>query len=78
MNGVGWGIGVFFVLIVFLPVYFVVRKPLPMERQAYGGAPVGPAQLCASCGKYSSPASRFCSICGQQLVPSFASQIPQK
>jgi len=27
MNGWGWGIGVFFLLIVLLPLYFILRKP---------------------------------------------------
>jgi len=28
MSAWGWGIGVFLLMIVFLPVYFIVRKPL--------------------------------------------------
>ncbi len=28
MNAWGWGIGVFLLLIVFLPLYFILRKPL--------------------------------------------------
>lgn len=27
MNPWGWGIGVFFMLIIFLPIYLIVRKP---------------------------------------------------
>lgn len=27
MNYIGWGIGVFFLLIIFLPLYFFMRKP---------------------------------------------------
>lgn len=27
MNGILWGIGVFLLLIIFLPIYFIVRKP---------------------------------------------------
>ncbi|MCX6328137.1 MAG: hypothetical protein NTZ85_01300, partial [Bacteroidia bacterium] len=27
MNAWGWGIGVFLLLIVFLPLYFILRKP---------------------------------------------------
>jgi 4-amino-4-deoxy-L-arabinose transferase-like glycosyltransferase len=27
MSSWGWGIGVFLVLIVFLPLYFILRKP---------------------------------------------------
>jgi drug/metabolite transporter (DMT)-like permease len=28
MNGFGWGVGVFLLMILFLPLYFIVRKPL--------------------------------------------------
>jgi len=28
MSGFGWGAGVFFLMIIFLPLYFIVRKPL--------------------------------------------------
>jgi hypothetical protein len=28
MNAWGWGIGVFLLLIVFLPLYFILRKPI--------------------------------------------------
>jgi len=28
MNGFGWGAGVFLLMILFLPLYFIVRKPL--------------------------------------------------
>jgi len=28
MNGIGWAIGVFLLMIVFLPIYLIVRKPL--------------------------------------------------
>ena len=64
MNGVGWGIGVFMVLIVFLPLYLVVRKPLtlPMISSATR------ALLCATCGKYSTSGGRFCQFCGQELA----------
>jgi len=32
MNAWGWGIGVFLLLIIFLPIYFITRKPL-LENQ---------------------------------------------
>jgi len=28
MNAWGWGIGVFLLLIIFLPLYFILRKPV--------------------------------------------------
>lgn len=27
MNSFGWGLGVFALMIIFLPLYFIVRKP---------------------------------------------------
>ncbi len=35
MNAWGWGIGVFLLLIVFLPIYFISRKP-KLEEQSIG------------------------------------------
>jgi MFS family permease len=32
MNAWAWGIGVFLVLIVFLPLYFILRKPKLKEE----------------------------------------------
>ena len=32
MNAVGWAIGVFLLLIVFLPLYFIKRKPLTQRK----------------------------------------------
>lgn len=28
MNAIGWGLGTFLMMIVFLPLYFIMRKPL--------------------------------------------------
>ena len=35
MNPWGWGIGVFLLLIVFLPLYFITRKPLAEAGSNY-------------------------------------------
>ncbi len=44
MNPIGWGIGVFLILIVFLPIYFMVRKPILTEGERPADiAPAGPA-----------------------------------
>ncbi len=32
MNSWGWGIGVFLLLIVFLPLYFILREPKIKEE----------------------------------------------
>jgi len=39
MNGIGWGIGVFLLCIVFLPIYLLTRKPLLPQAQPYGNPP---------------------------------------
>ena len=39
MNGIGWGIGVFLLCIVFLPIYLITRKPLLAQQQPYGYPP---------------------------------------
>lgn len=39
MNPWGWGIGVFLLLIVFLPLYFIQRKPL-LEDQNVSNAEI--------------------------------------
>jgi len=73
MNGVGWGIGVFAVLIVFLPLYLIVRKPI--VSQLPQGAPPPLPQLksvagyCNKCGSPLQVGSRFCSGCGATLEP---------
>jgi MFS family permease len=41
MNGILWGIGVFLVCIVFLPIYLIVRKPLLAQQQPYSYPPPG-------------------------------------
>ncbi len=42
MNAAMWGIGVFLLLIVFLPLYFIMRKPLVDAHGAQGGYPMQP------------------------------------
>lgn len=34
MNPWGWGIGVFLLLIIFLPLYFILRKPKLEDQKA--------------------------------------------
>jgi len=77
MNGVLWGIGVFLLCIVFLPIYLIVRKPLLAQPQPYGYPPAPPAP--PQPYSYQPPAApppgpppvpqtpRFCSNCGTQL-----------
>lgn len=50
-----WILGIIGLLIVFLPLYFIVRPPLPS------------ATPCSSCGAYNYKKDRFCRRCGSQL-----------
>jgi hypothetical protein len=71
MNGVLWGIGIFFVCPVFLILYLIVRRPIlmappPGYPQSYPPAagPGGPARMCPACGKYHDGSAQFCPHCG--------------
>lgn len=71
MNGVLWGIGVFLLCIVFLPLYLIVRKPVlmagpPGYPPAYPpvAGPGGPPRMCPACGKYHDGSAQFCPHCG--------------
>ena len=79
MNGVLWGIGVFLLCIIFLPIYLIVRKPLLAEVQPYypplqasppyGQQPPGPTPTAPPPVEPGQPGHRFCSNCGAQLTP---------
>ena len=67
---VGWAAGVFLLLIVFLPLYFIFRP----AKQVVVNTPVvintssvGNPQLCKSCGKYFDGNPDFCPNCGTSL-----------
>jgi zinc-ribbon domain len=75
MSGILWGIGVFLLCIIFLPIYLIVRKPL-LPQQPYGYPPVQPppgtyppaaqpGHFCSNCGTHIDPAARFCPNCGK-------------
>lgn len=71
MNGVAWAIGVFFLCIVFLPIYLIVRKPL-LAQQPYGYPPPGqqpppPGHFCSNCGTPVQPGVKFCPNCGKPV-----------
>jgi hypothetical protein len=66
-NTMAWGFGVFMLLIVFLPLYFINRNPLPSEVRVAPPIPMGIPVLCSNCGKYSSVGTSFCPHCGSKL-----------
>ncbi len=84
MNGVLWGIGVFLLCIVFLPIYLIVRKPLLAQSYGYPPGPPPPPQPAQPYGYQPGPAAplphspppvepaqpmhHFCSNCGTQLT----------
>jgi len=55
-----WALGVFLMLIIFLPLYFIVR-PRPLEEQRA-------VVYCKSCGQYNPMGSEYCKHCGTQLT----------
>jgi len=70
MNGLLWGLGVFFLCIIFLPIYLFVRKPLlatpappPTPAAQFPPPPTG-APFCKNCGNALQPGARFCEKCG--------------
>jgi hypothetical protein len=54
-----WGIGAGLMLIFFLPLYFLVRKPMQTVK-------------CAACGSDSAASLAFCGECGQSLAQTAA------
>lgn len=66
MNGIVWGLGVFLLCIVFLPIYLIVRKPV---LTAPGAANVPPSrtQFCGNCGAEMPAGARFCQKCGFEV-----------
>ena len=71
MNGLLWGIGVFLICIVFLPLYLILRKPLlapgggaVAPRPGYALGDRAPSGFCHKCGAPLQPDARFCGNCG--------------
>ena len=68
MQGLLWAIGVFFILIVFLPLYFFHRNRRKQRLQAPGGAPApAPLTSCFYCGRPFPGDPKVCPHCGQSL-----------
>ena len=66
MNSVGWAIGTFLLLILFLPLYLILRKPVVMNPAVYppGVGPLPGSRMCPNCGQYYQGNARFCPACG--------------
>jgi zinc-ribbon domain len=77
MAPVVWFFGVFLLLIVVLPIYFIVRKPLLPQYQPQLAQPtllsssnrvltmLPMTSLCPHCGKYYAANANFCPLCGK-------------
>jgi hypothetical protein len=76
MNAKFWFFGVFLLLIVFLPIYLLSRKPLlpqyqpqfpqPQQTQLNPVFAATPAPtLCRPCGQYYAGPARDCPLCGK-------------
>ena len=66
-TAVGWGIGVFFLLIVFLPLYLWSRR----KASPAGAAPTSAAPIagvpCRYCGYENAGNPDYCGKCGRQM-----------
>ena len=67
-QGLLWAIGVFFILIVFLPLYFFYRNKRKKTVKVPGRAPA-PASVtpCFYCGQPYQGSPQTCPNCGQNL-----------
>lgn len=74
----GWGVGVFFILLVFLPLYLYLRHSQGWGVKNQPGAPgAAPATAeCPYCGYANTPGANYCGKCDRQLKS--ASEIHSK
>jgi hypothetical protein len=67
-RGLLWAIGVFFILILFLPLYLIARKRREkLGAQAGGTQAPPPLASCFYCGQGYEGDPQICPYCGQNL-----------
>lgn len=65
-TAIGWSIGVFLLLIVFLPFYLWARRKHSPEATSVTAAPIAGVP-CPYCGYVNSGAPDYCGKCGRQM-----------
>jgi hypothetical protein len=61
-----WFIGVFGLMIIFLPLWLILRPKLPQEVQKV--EVLEKPSLCPYCGKYYRGTISFCPLCGAKVM----------
>jgi hypothetical protein len=67
MNASGWFVGVFVLLIVFLPLYLMVRKPVLPHVNEREELASGAGRKCPFCAEIIKIEARVCRFCGRNL-----------
>ncbi len=62
---IGWFLGVWFLLIVFLPLYLILRSKAPKSTQTDEEEKI--TKVCPYCGRLYQGNPQFCPYCGGQL-----------
>ena len=65
---IGWFIGVFLALIVFLPLYLIVRKPLLPKVIEQEQLESGNSRKCPFCAEIIKSEAHVCRFCGRGLA----------
>lgn len=68
-KGLFWASGVFFLLIIFLPLYLIVRSRKEGVRGRARPADLGARRACFYCGQPYGGQPERCPNCGQNLKP---------